>query len=401
MQKQATTKSGLKAIGYILLPLALLGFFFVTFLNYGPLGVFETSVAPLEDVFIERVEFRTEQIDVAMFNNGPEPVTIAQVMVNDSYWRFEMDPSDNTLEPRESGSLSIYYPWTPGDPQNVTLVSSNGVLFAHDTAAAAYSPKLNKTHFQAFILLGLYVGVIPVLLGLMWLPFLKRLRGRWYDLLISFTVGLLLFLGFDAVAEAIELTGEVPSSLNGIGIFVIGFLLAILTLSAVSYHTQHLQEKKTGHDKAVLLGFLIALGIGLHNLGEGLAVGSAYAIGEVALGSTLVIGFMLHNVTEGIAIIAPIARTTKRIKSDIFNIILMGILAGVPTIIGTLIGGFSYSNTFALFFLALGAGAIFDVTYDIAKGLVKDNWLSIFTFTNVIGFLLGLMVMYLTGFLVM
>jgi zinc transporter ZupT len=394
-------KLGLKTVAQILLPLIFLAAFFVSFLKYGPLGVFETAVAPIEDVFIQRTILEYEQITVEMYNNGPEPVTIAQVMVNDAYWRFEMTPDDNTLSPREQGSLTLFYPWLTGDPQHIALLSSNGVLFNEEIEAAATTPKPDKNFIQAFVLLGLYVGVIPVLLGLMWLPFLRRLRGKWYDFLISLTVGLLIFLGIDAVAEALELTAEVPSSLNGIGIFVIGLFLAILALAAVDYKTEHLKAKKTGHDKAIMLGYLIALGIGLHNLGEGLAVGSAYAIGEVALGSTLVIGFMLHNITEGIAIIAPIARTTKRIRDDLHKIVLMGILAGVPTIIGTLIGGFAYSNEFALFFLAMGAGAIFNVTFDILKGMARDKWISLFTVTNVLGFLLGLVVMYLTGFLVM
>jgi zinc transporter, ZIP family len=394
-------KLGLKTIAQILLPLIFLGVFFITFLKYGPLGVFETAVAPIEDVFIQRVVFDRELITVEMYNNGPTPVTIAQTMINDAYWKFEMEPADNTLESRQQGSLKIYYPWLEGDPQHIALLSSNGVLFTETVEAAAFTPKPDGNFVQAFILLGLYVGVIPVMLGLMWLPFLRRLRGKWYDFLISLTVGLLLFLGIDAVAEALELTAEVPSSLNGIGIFFIGLFLAILALAAVSYKTQHLKAEKTGHEKAIMLGYLIALGIGLHNLGEGLAVGSAYAIGEVALGSSLVIGFMLHNVTEGIAIIAPIARTTKKISQDIHRIVLMGILAGVPTIIGSLIGGFAYTTEFALFFLAIGAGAIFDVTYDILKGMARDNWMSIFSVTNVAGFLVGLMIMYMTGFLVM
>lgn len=392
-------KFNFKTIFYILLPLIFLGIFLFTFLKYGPIGVFKTSVAPIEDALIQKVVFTPENITFQVYNNGPETVTIAQVLINDAYWKFEMTP-DTTLEPLERATVSIFYPWLPGDPQIISLLSQNGVLFQKEIEAAVITPQPNRDYVQAFVLLGLYVGVIPVLLGLMWLPFLRKLRGKWYDALIALTTGLLIFLGIDAVAESLELVGEVPSSLNGVGIFAIGFFLAVLALSAVSYKTRHLSTEREGHSKALMWGYLIALGIGLHNLGEGLAIGSAYAIGEVALGSSLVIGFMLHNITEGVAIIAPLTQTIKRIKDDLHHIICMGLLAGLPTILGSVIGGFAYTNEFALLFLAIGAGAIFEVTYDILKGTARGSWASLFTVTNVIAFLAGLVLMYLTGYLV-
>ena len=171
-------------------------------------------------------------------------------------------------------------------------------------------------------------------------------------------------------------------------------------MSAVSYKTQHQRKLKGEQYQALVWGYLIALGIGLHNLGEGLAIGSAYAIGEIALGSTLVIGFMIHNVTEGVAIIAPLTRTYQQIKRFLFHLIMMGLLAGAPTILGTLIGGFAYSATIAVLFLSIGAGAIFDVSFDILQHMAKGKWLEIFTVTNVLGFLAGLLIMYVTGFLV-
>ena len=139
----------------------------------------------------------------------------------------------------------------------------------------------------------------------------------------------------------------------------------------------------------------------MHNLGEGLAIGSAYAIGEIALGSTLVIGFMVHNVTEGIAIVAPLTRAFSLIRRFFVHLVMMGILAGAPTIAGALIGGFSYSAAVAVFFLAIGAGAIFDVAFDITKQMSKGQWMSVFTVTNVLGFLAGLVIMYMTGVLVL
>ena len=381
-----------------LLPFGLVIILLLLFLKFGPLGVFKASVPPIEEVFIEKVTFSPEQITLKVFNDGPEPVTIAQVLVNDVYWKFDMTPSQ-TLKPLQRGYININYPWNDGDTEFITLISRNGVTFDKEVAVAFTTPQFNWVYFRTFILLGLYVGVIPVLLGLLWFPVLKKLKERWYLFLLALTVGLLVFLGVDALAESFELVGDVPRAFNGIGVLAMGFILAILILSAVSYKTEHF--KAAHHTKTLVWAYLIALAIGIHNFGEGLAIGSAYAIGEIALGATLVIGFMIHNVTEGVAIVAPVTRTFHYIRRFVPHLIIMGIIAGAPTILGTLIGGFSYSPLLAIAFLAIGAGAIFDVSYDILHHMANGRWLSLFTITNVFGFLAGLLIMYLTAFAVL
>jgi len=382
------------------LPLILIIILVTSFVKYGPLGVFEAGFPPIENIFIQKIVLEPEIMILKVINDGPESATIAQIMVNEVFWQFTMEPSQ-TLNPLEKGEIKLHYPWIEGDPYGLTLVLSDGVTIEGEIGVAALTPKFNLLYFKTFVLLGIYVGIIPVLLGLLWFPFLRRLKWKWYNFLLGLTIGLLIFLGFDALEEAFELIKQVPSAYNGFGILVIGFFLAIITLAAVSHKTEHLNKEKGEHFKALSWGYLIALGIGLHNLGEGLAIGSAYAIGEIALGSTLVIGFMVHNVTEGIAIVAPLTRSYKEIKQMIGHLILMGLIAGGPTIIGTLIGGFTYSAAFGILFLAIGAGAIFDVSFDIMHGMAKGKWLSIFTIQNVLGFLSGLLIMYVTGFLVL
>ena len=372
----------------------------MTFVHFGPLGVFKSNIVPIENLFIERVILSPERITLEVFNDGPEPITIAQALVNDAYWQFEMYP-DTTLEPLDRGRIEIDYPWLEGDVEIIKLISRNGVVFEKEVEVASLTPTFNSFYLRMFVLLGIYVGVIPVLLGLLWLPFLRMLRERWYSFLLALTVGLLIFLGFDALSESFELIGAIPQAYNGIGILLIGFSLSVLVLSAVSYKSEHHRQVKGEHFQALIFGYLIALGIGLHNMGEGLAIGSAYALGEVALGSLLVIGFMIHNVTEGVAIIAPLTRVHKHVPNYIFHLVMMGLLAGVPTILGSIIGGFAYSPALAIFFLAVGAGAIFDVAYDIMHYMAKGTWKSLFTVTNVLGFLAGLLVIYLTGFLVL
>ena len=400
MEKTGKDETGIKLWAKALLPLILLVVLLLVFVKFGPLGVFKASIIPIEKAFIERVVFSPEQITLEVFNDGPEPITIAQVLVNDAYWQFDMTPS-STLDPLEKGRIEISYPWVEGDAETIKIISRNGVAFEKEVEAAAVTPTFNWFYFKTFVLLGIYVGVIPVLLGLLWLPFLRMLRERWYSFLLALTVGLLIFLGFDALEESFELIKTIPQALNGIGILIIGFALSILVLSAVSYKSEH--HKKIGGEQfqALIFGYLISLGIGLHNLGEGLAIGSAYALGEIALGSLLVIGFMIHNVTEGVAIVAPLTRILELKNNFYLHLVGMGLLAGAPTILGAVIGGFSYSPALSIFFLAIGAGAIFDVAYDIAHYMSKGKWLSIFTVTNVLGFLAGLLVMYATGFLVL
>ena len=396
LQQQSKFKLWISA----LLPIFLLIILLFVFLKFGPLGVFKSSVVPIENIFIQRVVFSPDHISLEVFNDGPEPVTIAQVLVNDAYWQFEMTPT-TTLEPLDRGKVEINYPWLEGDFEKITLVSRNGVTFEKEIEAASITPTFNRFYLKTFVLLGIYVGVIPVLLGLLWLPFLRMLKERCYSFLLALTVGLLIFLGFDALAESFDLLEAIPNAYNGSGIILIGFTLSILTLSAVSYKSEHHRQIKGEHFQALIFGYLIALGIGLHNLGEGLAIGSAYAVGEVALGSLLVIGFMIHNVTEGVAIVAPLTRFVRQVGNFYFHLVIMGLLAGSPTIIGAVIGGFAYSPALAVLFLSIGAGAIFDVSYDIMRYMAKGRWISLFTITNVLGFLAGLLIMYATGFLVL
>ena len=396
LEQQNKTKTWVSA----LLPIILLIVLLVFFIKFGPLGVLKSTVVPIEKLFIQKVIFSPEHITLDVLNDGPEPVTVAQIQVNDAYWRFEMDKK-TPLQPLERAKIKIAYPWLEGDFEKITIVSSTGVTFEKEIEAAAITPTFNFHYFKTFVLLGIYVGVIPVLLGLLWLNFLKKLKERWYTFLLSLTVGLLAFLGFEAFAESIELIGTLPQSLNGVGILVIGFLLSVLALSAVSHKTENLIKERGEHFKALIFGYMIALGIGLHNLGEGLAIGSAYAVGKISLGSLLVIGFMVHNVTEGVAIIAPVARIHKLINRFYLHLVLMGVIAGAPTILGTLIGGFSYTPALRVFFLAVGSGAIFDVAFDITHQMSKGRWLSLFTLTNVLGFLAGLLIIYATGFLVL
>lgn len=374
-----------------LFPVALLAVFLVLFVRIGPVGVFRAAFPPVEELTFERIAFPEEGlIRVRLINGGPEPVTIAQVMVNEAYWEFSVEPSP-VVERLAGAVVEIPYRWVDGDPVGVTIVSSTGVTFSAEVDVATRSPEVSGRYVVTFALLGVYVGVIPVFLGLLWLPFLSDVSERWLGFFLSFTIGLLFFLGVDSLEGALEQTGGVASAFQGVGLVVLGVVGTPLIVEAASR-----MARRPAEAGALGLSFLIAIAIGLHNLGEGLAIGSAYSVGEVSLGTTLVFGFLLHNTTEGLGIVAPIATAPPKLPT----LVALGLIAGVPTIFGTWIGGFSYSPMANVLFLAVGAGAVVQVVYVLGKHLSRGSTGGLTAPMNAIGVVAGLVVMYLTGLFV-
>ena len=387
----------MKRLFWGFLPLVLLGFLLVGFVRYGPLGVFRASFPPVEQLTIDRAVLpQPHRIVLEVTNGGPSSVTVAQVLVDEAIWQFSMEPAEQTIPRLGRRRITIPYPWVEGEAHEVTLLTSTGLTFSHEIAVATTSPHIDFTYLSTFALLGVYAGLIPVLLGLLFYPFLRDLHRGWLNFFLSMTLGLLAFLAVDTLEEALENAGKVATAYQGVALIVCGAAVAILSISYLS------QRRPARADKATPVGrywtaLLIAVGIGLHNLGEGLAIGSAYAIGEIALGAFLVIGFTLHNVTEGLGIVAPIAHDRPRVR----RLVLLGSIAGLPTVVGAWIGGFTYDPVWITFFFAVGAGAILQVIYEVGR-LILDresggSWASSY---NVVGFLMGLAIMYATGLLV-
>jgi zinc transporter ZupT len=311
-------------------------------------------------------------------------------MVDDAFWEFQVEPE--ALVPRlGSATIDVPYPWVEGEPVSVGLLTSTGVTFTHDVDVATRSPEADARYLSTFALLGLYVGVIPVFLGLLWLPFLAGVGERWLHFFLAFTVGLLAFLGVDALAESVELTGAVASAFQGIGLVTLGLVGTPLLIEAIG----RLRKTRAGSG-AFRTAALIALGIGLHNLGEGLAIGSSYAVGEIALGTTLVLGFLLHNATEGLGIVAPLAKE----RPGLIRLVGLGALAGVPTVLGAWIGGFTYSPAGAVLFLAMGAGAVAQVIWTLSRFMARTSSGGLAQPMNAVGLVAGLAVMWTTGLLV-
>jgi len=381
-----------------LAPLAALILVIAAFLFAGPYltSPLSTYNIPIERIDIERIVLDDHRIIVYAVNSGPAEVTIAQVFVNEAIWHGDFSPNATTGRLGRV-TVTIPYEWVEGEPVEISLVTSNGFVFSRSIDAAVLSPKTSAGQFLSFTAIGTYVGIIPVFLGLAWLPFLARLKMGWYNFLLSLTTGLLLFLAVDAMNEAFELSNRVPGPFQGIPLLILGLVVSFFGLEMISERALSSNSSKGAVKKALLLAYLIALGIGLHNLGEGLLIGAAYALGELALGMFLILGFTIHNTTEGVAIAAPMAGRTPTSK----HLIWLGLIAGAPTILGTWIGGFTYSDVWALLFLAVGVGAILQVVYKImifmanGEGLVKVLSDS----RNFSGFQLGFLIMYATALL--
>jgi zinc transporter ZupT len=381
----------------IALPVVLLAAMVALFLTKGEDLIGQSPIPPdaLLKVEFERLVFRPGEVIATVRNTGPEEVTIAQVAVNEALWQFVVSPRA-TLNRMQRATVTIPYLWETGDPVEVKLITSNGLVFVHQVDIAAETPRPSLKTLGAFALLGVYVGVIPVYLGFLWFPFLRRVREQWFHFFLSLTAGLLIFLGVDALKEALEAAERIPGAFKGVGIILIGVSVGLLGLMAVGERTMGRTRTGAPGGDRLALAYLIAAGIGLHNLGEGLAIGAAYALGNVALGTFLIVGFTIHNTTEGFGVVAPVARE----RVWLGHLVALGFLAGAPTVLGTWIGGFTYSAVWSILFLALGAGAIFQVVYELLKLMVRDARERAGSVANFVGLILGLGIMYLTGLLV-
>jgi zinc transporter, ZIP family len=350
---------------------------------------------PVEDLSVQRVALPTEyEFVLTVRNGGPEPVTLSQVVVNDAIWDFKAEP-DRTIPRLGSATVTIPYSWVEGEAYEIVLITSTGTTFDAEVPVAVLTPQFSSETFWRYALIGTYVGVIPVALGLLWYPFLRRLGSAGMNFVLAMTVGLLAFLVIDTLEEAMEVAAELPGIFSGIPLVILLTLLTLLGLLG----TERLLRR--GREEASRLGtsYRIALGIGLHNLGEGLAIGAAFALGEAALGAFLVVGFTLHNITEGVGIAAPILKERPRLA----HFLWLALLGGGPAILGTWIGGFAFSNLLAAVFLAVGAGAILQVIYEVSRLLLKDTGRSkspALSAPNLGGLLTGVAVMYATALLV-
>ena len=350
---------------------------------------------PLPEISLEKIEFVESEIHVTVRNTGPISVEVVMADVNDRIQPAAIEP-DRFLNRYETALVRIPFEWNVAEPYIIGLTTDDGTRFEREIEAAAHALKPDLEFIGFFAIIGTYVGIIPVMIGLLWLPFIKKISKSKYHFFLALTAGLLLFLGIDSIEEAFDVVNEnLSGSFNGALLISTTIVLSFLGL----YYTS---EKLTGRadslkiSKPVAIGLMIAIGIGLHNFGEGLAIGAAVGLGSIAFSTFLIVGFALHNTTEGLAIAAPLSRG----KSVVGKLLGLGLIAGTPAIFGAWVGGFAFSPLSSVVFLSIGAGAIFQVIVIILKWIREEGDKNLSSAAVASGFAIGMLIMYLTSIII-
>jgi zinc transporter ZupT len=403
-----------------LAPLAVLAVAIGLFVLLDAPGLDRIGV-PQEELSVERTVLKPGEIQLHVRNEGADPVSVRQVIVNDGFAPFTQ--SNDEIGRLAGSEIDVDYPWIEGQDYEVMLLTSTGATINHEITAATETPGADVGFYGLMALIGLYVGVIPVAIGMLWLPWLRGAGARWIRFLLAFTVGLLGFLAIEALLEGTEIAGTGAEAFGGAALVWLGAAAAFIGLAGVetwlrarrgddgeteAWQSEHGDDGRSGgsspaadaHDARPATGYhaalLVAIGIGLHNLGEGLAIGSAYAIGSLALGAALVVGFALHNTTEGLAIVAPVAQDRR---ARVRRLALLGVIAGAPAILGAWIGASAFQPGLAALMFGVGAGAIAQVIVQIAPQ-IRDRAGRLLHPLAVGGLLAGLAVMYVTNLLI-
>jgi zinc transporter, ZIP family len=360
-------------------------------------GLLGENPPALDEFDVRRVEFHPGEIRIRVTNPQRDDLTIALVTVDDAVVPFELD-GPQTLGRLRSSEIVVGFDWVKDEPISVGVTSSTGIQTTKAITAAVETPEASAKSIFGYGLIGFLVGIVPVALGLLWLPSLRRVAPEWLAAFMALTAGLLTFLAVEALSEALQLQAALPSALGGAGLVLLGVASSYLFLTAVSARLAR-REGGAGAGGAggLALATLVAIGIGLHNMGEGLAIGSSFALGELALGTFFVVGFMIHNVTEGLGIAAPLA---ERRSVSIRRLAALALVAGGPAILGAWLGGFLTSDLLGVVFFAGAAGAAFEVVVEVGRYVARKAPGGLSSPYVLLGFLAGVAVMYVTGLLV-
>jgi hypothetical protein len=373
------------------IPLLLLAIVALAVVAFDPLAQFGQGLPPEEALVVERVNAGDDGIIVRVRGDGHDPVQIAQVQVDGAYWTFRQEPA-GPLARLAATKITLPYPWVAGETHHLRFLTNTGATFDYTYDMARTAPEADSATFFNLALLGLFVGVVPVALGMMTLPILRRMGNEGVIFALALTIGLLTFLLVDMLSEGIALAEEAASAFQGDIAVWLAAALTFLGLTAIS-------RRSNLPAGGVALATWLALGIGLHNLGEGLSIGVALAAGNAALGSLLIVGFTVHNLTEGVAIVAPVTRRPVTLP------MLTGwtALAGLPAVAGAWIGAFTFVPHWGAVFFGFAAGAILQVMVEVgrtiwsSRGAIGEN---VPAGTAFAGFGAGVLLMYATAFLV-
>ncbi len=348
-----------------------------------------TNPPPVDEFDIRRVEFEPGEIRITVRNPQPDELTIANVNVDDAIVPFTVD-GPTTLGRLRSSTIVVPFDWVEDDPITVGVTSSTGIETVKEILAAVETPSASAKGFLGYALIGTLVGILPIALGLLWLPALRQASAAWLSAFMAFTAGLLAFLGVEALSESFELQSLLPLGLGGSGLVLLGVALSFLGMTALAGRLSG-----GGTATGLALALLVAIGIGVHNFGEGLAIGASFAVGELQLGTFLIMGFMIHNVTEGLGIATPVAKT----RVTLLVLAGLALVAGAPTILGAWIGGYTSNDVLGALFFAIAAGAAFQVVVEVGRYVARRAPGGLTSGYAIGGFLAGIAAMYVTGIL--
>lgn len=355
-----------------------------------PLADLTASAPPVEDLAVERVSLSPGEISVTVRADGSQALTIAQVQVDGGWRTFTATPSA-TIAQLGTAEITIPYPWIEGESHHLVFLTGTGLAFEHTIDFATSTSALVTTLPGQLILVGILLGIIPVALGLLTYPALRNFGQQGMQFILALTVGLLVYLLIDTLTEGLELSAQSLDRLRGGTIVWVAAGFTTLALLAIGRR----------HGKApegIALATFIALGIGLHNFGEGLVVGAALATGASALATFLVVGFVVHNITEGVGIAAPLA-TVKR--PPMLAFLGLAALAGLPAILGIFVGTSAISPYWTAVAFGIGAGAILQVIIEVSAMTIRRTGMTgLFAPASAGGIMTGLAIMYATALLV-
>ncbi len=249
----------------------------------------------------------------------------------------------------------------------------------------------------AIIFLGAIAG-FTIFLGLP-LARMRSLSTGVKAFLSMFAAGVLLFLLADVTSKMLEPIqdalvsvgkpgGDVVPGLTSLSVLVLGLFIGLVGIVFLSGRLQGEREPREARAREIrpeTLSLIIAIGIGAHNLSEGLAIGQAAAAGSLSLAWVLIVGFGLHNMTEGFGIAGPLGGNPVSWRF----LILLGLIGGGPTFLGTIMGISFHSTLLYVFSLAFAAGAIMYVVMELLGSARKFKRL-LCAWGLFVGFLLGL-----------
>ena len=356
-------------------------------------GLVGSNPPPPDTLEMRRVEFHDGRISLLVRNPQPEDITIAVVTVDDAVVPFTVD-GPTTLGRLRSATIEIPFTWVEDDPYLFGVTSSTGIQSTIAVDAAVATPEPDGAAFGGYALIGLLVGVVPVALGMLWLPSLRRADPKWLAAFMALTGGLLTFLAVDALAEALELQGALPGALGGPGLVLAGVALSYLGLAWVA----HRLSRRDG-------------GAAARGAPRGARAGDD-GRGRASASTTSARGWRSGRRSRSAS-----SRSAPSWSSASWSTTsprgsgswprsrrgaawasagsaVLALVAGAPTILGAWIGGFLTNEILVVLFFSLAVGAALQVVVEVGRYIARRAPGGLGSGWVVGGFLAGIAIMY-------